>query len=188
MAIREVRGSGDLAFTEVLRIAHSNFSRSFLEPEEELILEVDGRSRLPYRYLIWDSGPVKAFARFTPLKTINAGFIVHIAVDEPFRREGIGLQLLDAVHEAIGGREVPLLAEVEAGAPLEWWLAKAGAQVLSRTYTQPALHQDTEPQDLHLLMRGTVRNRNELIVDFYREVWELPPDHPYVTKSLAGVQ
>gem|GEM_PF-2471753 len=184
--LRLVASSSDPAFQEVLRLAHANFSPSFLEPDQDLVAEVDGHSRVPFQYLVWDDGVVRGFARFARLRTVAASFIVHLAVDEPYRREGLGLRLLDGAHLASGGPAVPMLAEVEEGAPMTWWRERARAQVISDRYTQPALRADTEPQRLSLLARGHVSNPRSLIERFYDEVWELPPGHPFVVEALAG--
>lgn len=163
----------------VLDLAHRLFPPATLEPDEQLLAEMDGRSRLPCRYRVWDEGGVAGFIRFVRLGS-GATMVFHIGVEPAQRRKGIGAALLQSVGAGT------LMAEVEMGAPMKWWL-QAGARPLTTTYTQPALRPETEPCAFTLMAIGELEDVPRSIEEIYREVWKLKPDHQMVRKALAGV-
>ncbi len=180
--IRYVQNSQDPAWPKLLAYFKSEFPPETREPDEELIAEVDDKSRLDTRYLIWEeAGEFAGFVRFAVLQETKAKFIYHIAVVPSFRRRAIGLELLLAV---LGQYiELPTLAEVDPEGLDGFW---QNADVLSASYTQPALRPDTPPMPFHLIVLGQVFCRREAIASFYREVWQLPADHPFVVKAVKG--
>jgi GNAT superfamily N-acetyltransferase len=181
--IVELGSSSDPRFERLLDLAHALFPPAVLEPDAELRDEVDGQSRLPYRYLVWEEqGGVAGFVRFVRLP-MDVGFAIHIGVDPERERKGIGKRLLRAAWERM---ECPvILAEVEAGAPLTWW-HKQGAEIVTRRYTQPALRPGGEEVPLNLVAIGPWRSVPHLVERFYEEVWGLPETDAFVQRAVIA--
>jgi GNAT superfamily N-acetyltransferase len=180
---KEVTTSLDPAFAKLLDLYHREFPRATREPDEQLYQEIECRYRIPFRFFVIESGKnVAGFVRWAMLPKMQTGFIIHLAVDERFRKKGFGRQLVLDVRKQCGNR--PILAEVE-DTVFPWWEAR-GAKILTPTYTQPALHADTSPVLLNLISMGPVLRPPDTIRDFYREVWELGPDENMVKHAVAG--
>lgn len=174
-------GSIDPDFVAMLELARRLFPRDLLESEDELGAEADGRSRLPYRYLLWKEEVVTGFVRYVRL-AMDVGFVVHIGVDPGRQGCGIGRRLIEAARQALVSDVV--VAEVEDGHSLDWW-RRQGAEIVSSRYTQPPLHADTRPMALNLVALGPWRTVPNLVERFYAEVWELGADHSFVRRAVA---
>lgn len=176
--ISEVRSSADPRFAALLAIFHSEFPPHTREPDEQLIAEVDGRWPLPYRYFVWEAPEVQGFIRFALLPKTKALFVIHIAVAPSGRGQGIGSHLLSAAQATAPG--LPVVCEVDPEEAMDWWKGR-GARTITPAYTQPALRPETEPVPFHLMAIGEVSDT--LIPDFYREVWSLDANHPFVQRA-----
>jgi GNAT superfamily N-acetyltransferase len=183
--ISEIKGSNDPRFAALLKIFHEEFPPETREPDEQLYAEADGQWPVPYRYLVWSEPLVTGFVRFVHLKDTGALFVIHIAVLPEARGKGNAIRLLAAVRQE--APDLPIVCEVDPHEAMEWWTAR-GAETITSTYTQCALRPETEPVPFHLMRIGEVPDPKAFIASFYREVWGLEPDHPFVLKAQEGVR
>jgi GNAT superfamily N-acetyltransferase len=171
----------------VLRIYHASFDRAYREPDERLRQELRGEYRLPFRFLLAEEGgEILGFARFCRVREEGFGFLIHIAVAEGSRGRGIGTALLQRVVAEAG----PIVAEIDREGPVRRWYERNGFSALSETYTQPALHPDTVPVGFCLSISNwpePARSSESIVCAFYRSVWELESEHPFVREALQGV-
>lgn len=179
--IAELHSSKDPRFEALLALFHQEFTPETREPDEQLIAEVDGQWPLPYRYFVWADPDVEGFIRFVHLPQTEALFVIHVAVAPASRGKGIGSQLLAAVRATAPG--LPIVCEVDPEEAMDWWRGR-GARTVTPSYTQPALRPETKPVPFHLMAIG--EPKPTLVADFYREVWELEPDHPFVQRAQRG--
>ena len=183
--IREVLNPGK-TWDRLMELFHATFPPETRESDEQLLTEIQGHSNLRFRYWAWETdGELAGFIRAVHLPQTNAWFVIHIATASGHRGLGIGRALLSQAAQEASGR--PILCEVEPGPPMAWWI-RQGARTLSATYTQPALHADTAPVPFHLMAIGRVDDASQVVTGFYREAWDLPSDHPFVLRTLEGLE
>jgi GNAT superfamily N-acetyltransferase len=187
--IQEIR-DGDPVVAELLELYENTFPVECREPTEQLLQELRGEYRIPFRFFVaMQQGNFAGFIRWAHLPVSELGFVVHLAVERRYRRFGFGRALMEAVREACPA--VPIVFETEDdrgqdGSVLDWYL-RMGAHVVSQGYNQPELHAGLGAVPLMLMAWGPVHDPRKLIQDFYQEVWELPETHPYVQKAWLGV-
>lgn len=174
-----ISSSKDPRVLGLLRLAHLLFPPALIEPDAQLLAEMDGKGHLPYRYSVWEEDGVVGFVRFASL-SFGPKYVVHLGVDPDRQGRGIGGALLRSV-----GVETILL-EVGNGREIVWW-RRHGAETLTPTYTQPSLRPETPPCPLNLMAIGHVVDTRQTVEAFYREVWQRPGDDPLVRLAVAGV-
>lgn len=180
--ICRVVSQDSLEWSEAIDVFVTTFPAATREPVEQIAEEVRGTWRLPYQLHVWMEGDRGlGMVRSCTLATTPAVYISHIAVREEARGQGIATALLEHVQHA------PFVCEVEPGAPMTWWRNR-GATTLTPTYTQPAMHADTEPVPFHLMVSEPPADPRTFIERFCSEVWQLPTDHRFVARALEGVE
>lgn len=183
--ISEITSSSDPRFAALLKLFHEEFPPETREPDEQLIAEADRRWPLAYRYLVWSEPLVTGFVRFVHLEQTGVLFVIHIAVAPEGRGKGIATRLLEAMRQEAPG--LPIVCEVDPHEAMDWWIGR-GAEKVTSTYTQCALRPETAPVPFNLMAIGEIADPRAMIASFYREVWGLEADHPFVVKAQEGVR
>jgi ribosomal protein S18 acetylase RimI-like enzyme len=198
MQIAEIRSADDPLFGQVVALYETSFPLAEREPTERLAKDVEGQGADRFRiFAVHREGKLLGFVRWRHLPETRAQFVVHIAVVANSRESGIGRMLLQAVAQENPGLPMIFEVEREEDAADERdrvvrrtrlnWFRRAGSLLLTKDYTQPALHEETGPVPLCLLRLGPIREPEDTIRSFYQEVWGIDGQHEYVEKALAGV-
>ncbi|HVL37905.1 MAG TPA: GNAT family N-acetyltransferase [Fimbriimonadaceae bacterium] len=181
LQLRELEGPEDAAYQSVLELYHACFKEELRDPDFAFF----GDGRLTYRTCVANfDDEFAGFVRWSALS--EATFVVHLAVVETLRGKGLGRALIAQVHATHPSRPILLEVALEDDR-LERWYRQLGARLLTRRYTQPALHSHTQPVRLAIWSIGPVPDPRSTIVAFYRDAWDLPAKHPTVTEALEGL-
>ncbi|AIE87096.1 GNAT family N-acetyltransferase [Fimbriimonas ginsengisoli] len=180
--IQELRGEYRLPFKFLITSGAPSPSSGCIVPDEGE--GVGGEGAKPAEDRASAERSPAAFARFAVLYSAEFAFLIHIAVDEPWRGQGIGTALLQRVLQ--DASPLPLLVEIDREGPVLEWYERQGFHVVSETYTQPAVRPETGPVRFALFAHGHIPDRSEMVVRFYQSVWELKPDHPFVREALGA--
>lgn len=180
--IRQLKTLDDPLWPALVELYESTFDRDLREPTAQLEGEVLGRSRLPLCFFVdGEDGALRGFARWCDLGW--SAFLIHLAVSPAIQSRGIGQGLMKAILAS----RTRLLLETEAeDERLMRFYGKFGARILTPTYTQPALYEDTDSVGFALVCIGDFPDCERTVHDFYRDVWELPGDHPFVVRAIEG--
>lgn len=181
--IRPLTRLDDPLWPTLVALYEASFDRDSREPLERLESEVEGSYRLPFQFLVDEQdGKLRGFARWCDLG--YAAFLLHLATDPECRGEGIGATLVNAI---LAKSERMILEADDEDERLMRFYGRFGGRILTPTYTQLSLHEDTEPVPYALLGIGDFPDPQTTVESFYRDVWELPPDDPYVRKAVGGI-
>ncbi|RYG34434.1 GNAT family N-acetyltransferase [bacterium] len=182
--IRPLKKLDDPLWPALLALYEAAFDRDSREPNEQLEAEIQAEYRLPFQFLVDEKdGELRGFARWCDLG--YAGFLIHLAADPKCQGGGIGTGLMKAV---LAESERMLLEAHGEDERLMRFYRRFSARILTPNYVQPALHADTEPVAFSLIGIGTFEDPKGTVEAFYRDIWELPPDHPFVLQAVEGVR
>jgi ribosomal protein S18 acetylase RimI-like enzyme len=212
--MRELFGPEDPAFGPCMGLYESSFPPDEREPIHRLSSwfprAFASKDKVSHHHFVAERGskPV-GYVYCQYLRKSRMGFIVYIVVDSSERRQGIGHQLL-AHSIAILKKDSFLLSASYRGTVLEVereqdahgeeelrirrarleFFRKAGAELLTSSYVQPALTEEKSPVNLNLLVIPAEFDQEPkaAIESFYEDVFGLPPIHPFVKNSTAGLR
>jgi len=210
--IRELNGPNDAAFEACMALYLRSFPLNEREPVQRFVHYFPGgtaASRAISHQLVSESaGSVEGYSYSQFLEPVGLGFVVYIAIAEPFRGQGLGSKLLEASISVLKADAARLgltyaatMLEVERVEDADTdaeklkrarrlrFFANAGAELLTSGYVQPALAdgQSEVPLNLLWIPNSPGPTREEVIRAFYREVFGLDGTNELVKASLAGV-
>jgi GNAT superfamily N-acetyltransferase len=152
-------------------------------------------------------GELAGFRYFSYHPDAGLGFFVFLAVDERFRKLGIGTALLDFGKEIclndaqeMGGELDAIIFECErpelARTPDERdfrekrlrYFANRGGILLSKEHVQPALGAGRNPVPLYLFCYdiSNKRSHEEILISTYRHLYGHAPESEYELSALAS--
>lgn len=192
IAYRRLTRLDDPRWEALLELYKQSFPPDERDPIGWLEGEVLGTSRLQTHFWVAESeDDLVGFVRFCYLPGAECTWVIHLAVTPDWRSLGVGRELLrlaegkgpilievDRVEDATSENELEIREK-----RLEWF-RRAGAKMLTRTYTQPALGSEGHPVPLYLLIIG--EPGEDLIERFYEEAWQISKDHEYFLEAYSS--
>jgi N-acetylglutamate synthase-like GNAT family acetyltransferase len=188
----------DPLWPSLIALYEASFPIEERDPTQSLVSELAGKGRLQTQFVVAEEGGcLVGFCRSAELAHCDATWIIHIAVLPESQSSGVGGSLIDHVRSKCPGRlllaEVDRLEDALSEEDLRLrerrmrWFRALGAEMVTRTYTQPALGPGGRAVRMYLLRIGAVSVPNEeLIRAFYREAWQMDPSEAHVALALQG--
>jgi GNAT superfamily N-acetyltransferase len=209
--IRLLESTGDPLFWATCELYVESFPRDERGPLAHFAATIsdgsgDGNSRTHVAVAEVD-GELAGFRYFSYHPDAGLGFFVFLAVDERFRKQGIGTALLEFGREIclkdaqeMGGELDAIIFECErpelAATPAEKeyrenrlrYFANRGGILLSKDHVQPALGAGRSPVSLYLFCYDVSKKRSheEILISTYRHLYGHPPESEFELRALAS--
>lgn len=210
MRIRKLESLNDPHFWATCELYVESFPRDERGPLSHFAeLVENGRSETSRTHIAIaeQDGELVGFRLFSYHLKARLGFFVFLAVDERFRKRGIGTALLEFGREICLQDAEEMNSELDAiifecerpelaTSPAErrfrenrlQYFANRGGILLSKDHVQPSLGQGREEVPLYLLCYpiNPLTRHQDILTSTYRELYGHPPESEFEKKALKS--